>query len=53
MQREKAERVVCSACNVRDVVKERVEKNKKGEIFCLPCRTGKKTPWWNWGRKLE
>jgi len=46
-------KVVCSACNVRDAVKERIKKNEKGEIFCLPCRTGKKTPWWNWGGKLE
>jgi len=46
-QSGKAERVVCSACDVRDVVKERVERNKRGEIFCLPCRTGKKMPWCN------
>ena len=44
---------MCSTCDVRDVVKEKVERNKKGEIFCLPCRTGKKTPWWNWGGELE
>jgi len=43
VQSGRAERVVCSACDVRDVVKERVQKNEKGEIFCLPCRTGKKT----------
>jgi len=47
VQRERAERVVCSACDVRDAVKERIEKNGKREIFCPPCRTGKKTPWWN------
>jgi len=41
----RAERVVCSACDVRDTVKERVERNEKREIFCPPCRTGKKTPW--------
>jgi len=46
-QSERAKRVVCSACNVRDAVKEGVEKNEKGEIFCPPCRTGRKTPWWN------
>jgi len=34
-------------------VKERVERNERGEIFCLPCRTGKKTPWWNWGGEVE
>jgi len=38
---------------VRDAVKERVEKNERGEIFCPPCRTGKKTPWWNWGGEVE
>ena len=44
---------MCSVCNVRDAVKERVEKNEKGEIFCLPCRTGKKMLWWNWGGEVE
>ena len=53
MQSGRAERVVCSMCDVRDAVKERVERNEKGEIFCPPCRTGKKTPWWNWGGKVE
>ena len=44
----------CSTCGDKDtVVGEKVERNKKGEIFCLPCRTGKKVPWWNWGRELE
>jgi len=38
---------------VKDAVKEEVERNKKGEIFCPPCRTGKKTPWWNWGGEVE
>jgi len=52
-QSGRVERVVCSACNVRDTVKERVERNKKGEIFCPPYRTGKKTPWWNWGGEVE
>jgi len=46
-QSGRTKRIVCSACDVRDAVKERVEKNKKGEIFCPPCRTGKKIPWWN------
>jgi len=52
-QSGRAERVVCSACEVRDAVKEGVERNKKGKIFCPPCRTGKKTPWWNWGGEVE
>ena len=45
--------MVCSACDVRDAVKERVERNEREEIFCLPCRTGKKTLWWNWGGEVE
>jgi len=52
-QSGRAKRVVCSACKVRDAVKEEVERNKKGEIFCPPCRTEKKTPWWNWGEEVE
>jgi len=52
-QSGRAERVVCSACDVRDAVKEGVERNEKGEIFCPPCRTGKKMPWWNWGEEVE
>ena len=35
------------------MVGERVERNEKEEVFCPPCRTGKKTPWWNWGGRLE
>ena len=35
--------MVCDACDVRDAVKERVERNERGEIFCPSCRTGKKT----------
>ena len=31
----------------------RIKRNKKGEVFCLPCRTGKKVLWWNWEGKLE
>jgi len=53
VQSGRAERVVCSACDVRNAVKEGVERNKKGKIFCPPCRTGKKTPWWNWGGEVE
>jgi len=52
-QSGRVERVVCSVYDVRDMVKERVEKNKKGEIFCLPCRTGNKMSWWNWGGEVE
>jgi len=52
-QSGRAERVVCSVCDVRDAVKEKVERNGKGEIFCPPCRTGKKMPWWNWGGEVE
>jgi len=50
----RAERVKCSACRGKDaVVGGKVERNKKGEVFCPPCRTGKKTPWWNWGGEVE
>jgi len=43
-----------STCGGKDaVVREKIERNEKGEVFCLPCRTGKKTPWWNWGGRLE
>ena len=44
----------CSTCGDKDAVTGgEVERNKKGEVFCLPCRTGKKTSWWNWGGKLK
>ena len=44
----------CGTCEGKDTVVEgKVEKNEKGEVFCLPCRTGKKTLWWNWGRELK
>ena len=36
-----------------DAVKGEVERNEKGETFCPPCRTGRKTPWWNWGGEVE
>ena len=52
-QKGRVERVVCSKYDVRDVVTEKVERNEKGEIFCPPCRTGRKTPWWNWGGEVE
>jgi len=44
-QSGRAERVVCSVCDIRDTVKEKVGRNGKGEIFCPPCRTGKKMLW--------
>ena len=53
MAGRRAEKVKCGACGEKDAVIGKVEKNKKEEVFCLPCRTEKKTPWWNWGRKLE
>jgi len=41
----RAERVKCSTCGRKDVVvREKVKRNKKGEVFCLPYRTGKKIP---------
>jgi len=50
----RAERVKCSTCSGKDAVTEgKVERNKKGEVFCLLCRIGKKVPWWNWGGKIE
>ena len=50
----RAERVKCSTCGGKDaVVGEKVERNEKGEVFCPPCRTGKKMPWWNWDRRIE
>jgi len=53
VQNGRAERVVCSICNEKDAVIEKVERNGKEEIFCPPCRTGKKLPWWNWGGEIE
>ena len=42
----RAERVKCSTYGSKDVMIEgKVEKNEKGEVFCPPCRTGKKVPW--------
>ena len=39
------ERVKCSTCGGKDtVVGERVERNEKGEVFCLLYKTGKKMP---------
>jgi len=41
----RVERVKYGACGGKDaVVGGEVEKNEKGEVFCPPCRTGKKTP---------
>jgi len=50
----RAERVKCGAYGGKDaVVGGEVERNEKGEVFCPPCRTGKKMPWWNWGGELK
>jgi len=40
----RAEKVKYSACGGKDVVKWNPKRNAKGEIFCPPCRTEKKTP---------
>jgi len=37
----------------KNVVIWETKRNEKREIFCPPCRTGKKTPWWNWGGEVE
>jgi len=50
---KRVERMECSTCRGKDAVIWKVERNVKREIFCLPCRTGKKVPWWNWDGKLE
>jgi len=51
---DRAERVKCSAYGGKDaVIGGDVERNEKGEVFCPPCRTGKKMPWWNWGGEVE
>jgi len=48
------EKVKYSICGGKDaVVGRKVERNKREEVFYLPCRTGKKVPWWNWGGELE
>ena len=31
-------------CGDKDTVIWKMKRNKKGEVFCLPCRTGKKVP---------
>jgi len=50
----RAERVKCSTCRGKDaVVGEKVERNEREEVFCPLCRTGKKTLWWNCGRRME
>ena len=50
----RAERVKCGMCGGKDaVVGGEVERNERGEVFCPPCRTGKKVPWWNQGGKVE
>jgi len=40
-------------CGGKDAVIWKMERSEKREIFCPLCRTGKKTPWWNWNGKLE
>jgi len=40
-------------CRGKNVVIGKIERNKKRENFCPPCRTGKKIPWWNWGGDME
>jgi len=50
----RVEKVKCSTCGGKDaVVGGGIERNEKGEVFRLLCRTGKKTPWWNWDGKVE
>jgi len=49
----RAERVKCSTCGGKDTVIWKMERNEKGKIFCLPCRTGRKTLWWNWRGEVE
>jgi len=39
----RAERVKCNIYRGKDTVIWETKRNEKGEIFCLPCRTGKKT----------
>ena len=54
MESRRAEQVKCSTCGGKDVVvEEKVERNKKEEVFCLSYRTGKKTLWWNWGGEVK
>ena len=50
---EKAEKVKCSTYEGKDAVIWKTEWNKREEIFCLPSRTGKKIPQWNWGEEVE
>jgi len=45
--------VKCSTYGGKDVIIWKMERNEKGKIFCPLCRTGKKTPWWNWGGEVE
>jgi len=53
-ENSRAERVKYTICGGKDtVIGGKVERNEKGEVFCPPCRTGKKVPWWNWGGRLE
>jgi len=49
----RVERVKCGTCREKDAVIWKTEQNEKGEVFCPPCRTGKKMLWWNWGGEVE
>ena len=51
---DRAERMKCSVYGGKNVMTgKKIERNKKGEVFCPPCTMGKKVPWWNWGSKVE
>jgi len=54
VESRRAEWMKCSIYGEKNaVVGEKVERNKKEEVFCPPCRTGKKTLWWNWGGEVK
>ena len=38
-------RVQCIECRRKDAIEEGVLEQKRREILCLECRTGKKKPW--------
>ena len=40
----RVKQVKYSVCGGKDAVIWKMKKNEKGEIFCPPCRTGKKMP---------
>jgi len=48
------ERVKYNTYRDKDVVVGgKVERNKRGEVFYLSCRTEKKMPWCNWRGELK